>query len=499
MGVVQKDAFRTMVISYLGIILGYLNKGLLFLIILTTEQIGLVNLLVSVGTLFAQFANLGTIYTTWKFFPFFKNKEKNNHGFLSLMLLFVFIGIVLCTSMALLFRGEIEALYIDKSKLFVDYFIWIFPIGISYVLYLVFEMFLRGFLKNVVSVFALEIVLRGILTILLLLLWAGWISFGDFVVYQSLSYFVPLFLLMYYTYKIGELNLNIKDISISKRFRKILVQFSLFNYFNTLGSVIVISLDVMMVAQMVGLTGTGIYTTVVFLTSALQIPYKSITRITSPMVASFWKNKQMKEMNALYKKVSSVTLFLSFGAFVLIWLNIDFLFSFLKPEFQEGIQVFLYLMIGRLVDMYFGLNGAIFITSKKYKYDLVFTFLLIVIVFFMNLWLIPIYGITGAAISTAVGLIAYNLSRVIFVYLAYQLQPFNFNQFKVIFVGGLCLLIGTNTGNLFDNKWVQATYESLLFLGVFIFPIYWYNLEPDVISYTKKGTSFLMQKFRVRK
>ena len=187
MGIIKKDALRTMVISYVGIILGYINKGLLFLIILSTEQIGLVNLLVSVGTLFAQFANLGTIYTTWKFFPFFKNKEKNNHGFLILILLFVFIGIVTCTSLAFVFRPQIEGMYEVKSKMFVDYFVWIFPIGISYVLYLVFDMFLRGFLKNVISVFAFEIILRGILTVLLFLLWFDYISFSDFVIYQLTS------------------------------------------------------------------------------------------------------------------------------------------------------------------------------------------------------------------------------------------------------------------------------------------------------------------------
>jgi O-antigen/teichoic acid export membrane protein len=106
MGIVQKDAFRTMLISYVGIVLGYVNKGILFLIILTTEQIGLVNLIISVGTLFAQFANMGTIYTTWKFLPFFKNEEKRHHGFLPLILLIVFAGIILCTTLALVFRPQ---------------------------------------------------------------------------------------------------------------------------------------------------------------------------------------------------------------------------------------------------------------------------------------------------------------------------------------------------------------------------------------------------------
>ena len=496
MGVVQKDALRTMIISYVGIVLGYVNKGLLFLIILTTEQIGLINLLVSVGTLFAQFANLGTIYTTWKFFPFFKNKEKNNHGFLSLILLFVFIGIVICTSLALVFRSQIEGMYIEKSKMFVDYFIWIFPIGISYVLYLVFDMFLRGFLKNIISVFAFEIILRGILTLLLFLLWFNFISFSDFVIYQSLSYIVPMAILMYHTYKLGELNLTSKHLNISKRFRKILVQFSLFNYFNSLGSVIVISIDVMMIALMVGLKGTGVYTTIVFLTSALQVPYKSIIRITTPMVASFWKQKNMIEMNKLYKKVSSVTLFLSLSVFIILWLNIEFLFSFMKKDFIEGIWVFLFLMLGRLVDMYFGLNGAIFITSKKYRYDLIFTGILLISVFAINFWLIPIYGIVGAAISTSVGLIVYNICRVIFVYAAYRLHPFHSNQFKVIGLGMITLIIGIYTKELFDNAWVQVVYETFIFILLFILPIYRLNLEPDMIAYIKNGGAFLQKKLR---
>ena len=111
MGLVQKDAFRTTVISYLGIILGYFNKGILFLILLTTEQIGLINLMVSVGMLFAQFANFGMIYSTWKFLPFFRDKEKKNYGFLPLILSVVVLGILSCTIVALFFMHEIESHY----------------------------------------------------------------------------------------------------------------------------------------------------------------------------------------------------------------------------------------------------------------------------------------------------------------------------------------------------------------------------------------------------
>ena len=42
-------------------------------------------------------------------------------------------------------------------------------------------------------------------------------------------------------------------------------------------------------------------------------------------------------MKELYTQVSSVALVIGLGSFLLIWSNIDFLFSFLKPEFKAGI------------------------------------------------------------------------------------------------------------------------------------------------------------------
>jgi uncharacterized protein YacL len=35
MGYIQKDAFRTMLLSYVGMVLGYVNKGLLFIFLLS--------------------------------------------------------------------------------------------------------------------------------------------------------------------------------------------------------------------------------------------------------------------------------------------------------------------------------------------------------------------------------------------------------------------------------------------------------------------------------
>ena len=65
-----------------------------------------------------------------------------------------------------------------------------------------------------------------------------------------------------------------------------------------------------------------------FLTSALHVPYKEIVRISSPLIADNWKKREMEKMKELYTQVSSLALVIGLGFFLLIWSNIDFLFSF---------------------------------------------------------------------------------------------------------------------------------------------------------------------------
>ncbi|MNY18887.1 hypothetical protein D3C86_1522960 [compost metagenome] len=251
-----------------------------------------------------------------------------------------------------------------------------------------------------------------------------------------------------------------------------------------------------MIAQFVGLNGTGVFTTVIFLTSVLQVPYKSIVRVSAPLVSDYWKYRQHDKMKALYTKVSSVCLVIGLAMFLLCWVNIDFLFSFLKPEFREGIWVFFFIMMGKLVDMYFGLNGAIFSTSKKYRYDVFFTLFLVVAVYVLNYLMIPMWGIAGAAISTSIALLVYNVGRLLFVWYAYKLHPFHRNQFIIIGIGVLTLVAGQLTQGLINNKWIQFLFESTLVVVLFFGPIYLFSLENETINYIRKALLFMRSKIR---
>lgn len=490
MGIVQKDAIRTSVISLLGLILGYFNKAVLFVLLFSSAQVGLVNLIMNVALLFAQFANLGSIYSSWRFFPFFRNQAKKHFGFLFANMLIVILGVILFTLIILFSKEIIVQNYSEKSVLFVDYYYAVVPLGISIVFFQLFENHMRGMHENVLPVFLQDVFLRICTTLILLATLFEWLDFFQFfLIYIVLHFIAPVYLLIHLM-KRGELHFSFKAIQIPRRFQRIILSYSSFSYVNSLAALVVISMDSLMIAKYNGLADTGVYTQMLLLISAVLFPYRSVIRVSSPLISKQWKDRDMIGMSTLYQKSSSIGLILGLLGFLFIWLPIHELFSFI-PAYVSGIYVFLFLMMGRIVDMYFGLNGIILSTSKKYKADFAFTLLLIICVYVFNLYLIPKYGILGASISTGFAYVLYNVLRGWYLLKVYQLTPYQGKQFKLLLAFGIFLAIYYSITHVTMNfNFIPSVLlkmcvkEILLFIG-FILPVYWLNLEPESVGFVK--------------
>ena len=271
-----------------------------------------------------------------------------------------------------------------------------------------------------------------------------------------------------------------------KRFQKIILKYGAYSYLNGLGAVLIITLDSTMIASMVGLAGTGVYTTVIYLTSALQVPFKALFRISAPFVPVYWKERKMKEMGDLYKNVSGVSLIMGSTLFLLVWVNREELFSFLPSEYSSGIWVFLFLMSGRLFDMYMGLNSVILLTSKKYQIDILFTIILLGLVFGLNYWLIPIYGIIGAAISTMTAVTVYNLLRMVYVWKQFKINPFQKMQFAVLGLFGIVLTLFELLNIHLNIALLSIGVKTVLLILLFPLMIYLFKLNESTVNYIDK-------------
>jgi O-antigen/teichoic acid export membrane protein len=138
-----------------------------------------------------------------------------------------------------------------------------------------------------------------------------------------------------------------------------------------------------------------------------------------------------------------------------IWANLESLYSFIPNGeiYIQGINVVLFIGLGKLSDMIFGTNGEIIVMSKHYKFNVVAVGILAILTIALNLLLIPKYGIEGAAIASFLAMLTFNLSKFLFVWVKFKIQPFSLGSIKLLGIIGLVLWI---------NQWVPTLDQTLL-------------------------------------
>ncbi len=488
MGIIQKASIRLTIFSYAGAALGYFNKILLFTNFLTLPQVGLINILNNISVFYAQIAALGMNSISIRFFPYFQQKEKQHHGFLFWGNAVVSFGFLLCTVVFIFLKPLFIQHYEANSPMLIDFYYYTIPLAFGLLYFQYLESYLRTLLKTGVATFTYELIGRLLVTVTILLYALKLIDFHLFVVLYVLGNCVLALILLAYTAYLKQLFLRPVKSERFNRFLKIMIIYGIFTIMSALGGTILVSIDSLMVAAKLDLAQAGIYTTVFLIAMVMTLPYRSIQKIAHPVIARYWKEKDMKGMRDLYEKATLVDMVLGGLLFLGLWCNIDCIFRFMPKDYYAAKYTFFFLALAKYIDMATGLNGYIIVTSKKYKSDLWFMLFLIVATVAMNLILIPMYGILGAAIATLCSIALYNLLRLIFVQYSYKMQPFTINCLWVLIITIAVWAIVAQIPFL-HNKYVDIAVRSTVITVLYSGAVLYFKLSKDVndliYNYTK--------------
>ncbi len=483
MGVIQKDSFRITVISYAGAVIGYLNKIILFTNFLQTEQVGLANLLVSLSLIYAQFAALGSRNIVIRFFPFFNNPKNQHNGFLFGMVALATGGFLIGTLIFLVLKEPFSMLYRESSPLLVEYLVYLIPLALAQLYYNIFEAYLRSLYYNLLPSIAHEVILRVLVTISISLYAICIISFPLFVLIYVVANCMPAVVLIIFTAAKGWLLIKPVYSPMLRRLGRIMLVYGLYSLLTSLGSFLFISIDALMVAGMIGLGAAGIYTTMVFLTSIMLIPYRSMVKVSAPLVAQLWKSRSMEVMQSVSRKASAGNMVVGAALFLLIWINMDAIFQVIPAEYAAGRYVFLILGVGKLFDMSAALTSTIIITSKKYRYDLLFTGGMVAVAVILNYILIPLFGINGAALASMITLLLFNLLRIVFIWYHFRINPFGMNQIWMpLIIASIVLLAEWFPAS--GNLWLDVPGRTITGMLLFLLPVKLLKISPELEKWT---------------
>jgi O-antigen/teichoic acid export membrane protein len=356
---------------------------------------------------------------------------------------------------------------LGKSPMFADHFYLVYPFTFFMLAYSWMEVFGWSLKKTVTTNFLKETLIRILTTLLIVLVGMRLIGKETFFNLFSWLYLIPVLILMTVLIRTHEWKLNFKISNVTKKFRGKMITFSLFVFGASFLNVASRTVDSFMIIGLKGLEKTAIFTIASYLITFMDLPFRSITSIATPVLSESWREKKYANILNIYKK-STVTLLVA-GLFIymIVLLNIQNLVVFLGPDWAEVPTVVLIMGLAKIVDLGTGVNGQIIGTSTNWRFDFFTNVLLTLMAFPLNFILITHFGLIGAACSNLIAITVYNAVRFGFIYKKYGWQPYDFAHVKVILVS-LIVFIAVYAIPFITNIYVDTVFRSVLFAGLFV-------------------------------
>lgn len=484
MGLVGKQGIRVTLISFIGVIIGAFNTMFVFPHVLGAERHGLVMLILTIAAVITQFAHLGIPNTIIRFFPYLIDSKKYIYR---LALQVPLMSILLIGFTAFFFGDYFFQSYSQKNSLFDQYQFSLLPLISSMVFFEVLLSISRSELKTVFPAVLRELVLRVITLLLLGAFFMSWIDFSQFISIWLSVYAFNVFLFSIYLFSYNHFKLEFGLPLIPNRnLAKKMFHYGAITLLTSSAAILVNRIDVLMLGHYLKLENVAFYTVAFFMATLIEIPARSILQIVKPLLAKAWSGGDLNEIGKLYKKTSINQMLVGLLLFIGIWMSIDDVLTFVPKKYQGIQMVFFYVGLAKLIDVSAGVNGTIIATSDRYRFDLYINLLLILVTVVTNAIFIPLYGIEGAAMATALALFIHNVVKIIVVYLFFRIQPFQMATIKLLFLAlVIFFMVRFIPFEGIEIVWLRILIRSLLITLLFVSAVLRFSISEDFTALSK--------------
>ncbi len=486
MGNIRKQTIVSSLLVYIGFGIGaantliFVKKNFLF----TPDQYALTRLFFDVGQLFIGFASLGAIPVMYKFYPYYKdNLEDKKNDLFTRTLLMVLTGFVLVAVAGYFFQPLVVRKFSERSKLFVDYYHWVFPFAFGILMFSLFEGYAWVLQKTIFSNFLRETGLRILTSLLIALYYLKVVTFQHFIFWFSGLYLAIAIILFIYLYSIGEIHITFSVSRVTKKFRKKMLQMQSLIFSGVCITNVGQTIDGILIASLKGLTQTAIYTFAQYAANLVQVPQRSIQAISTGVLVREWKEKNYTEISRIYERSCINMLLLGLFIFGNVWLNAinGLKVLHIQDDYTAGIQAILIIGITRIIDAGTGINNVVILTSNKWKFDFFSGIIMLAIRIPLAYYFVKSYGLIGSAYAELISLSIYNFIRFEFLRRKYKMQPFSMKTVYSLLLGGASYFIVYLTlGNM--GGWTGLVIRGVVFSGLMIAGVFSMKLTPDAMQ-----------------
>jgi O-antigen/teichoic acid export membrane protein len=488
MGIIQQQGIRDSIATYTGVALGAINTIFIYPYFLQAEELGLFQFIVSSGMLLSLFVVFGAQDLATRFFPVFRQDSGHHRGLLPLLLL-IPISAFLFLLIALGIGYEPFTIYLkNKDPLIQKYWFWVLPTAFFIGINLVLINYTKNFFRIVVPTLIEGVFVKIVTGALSLALFFAWISLGGFAAGIALVYGVVSMGLAGYLMFLGQWRIRPDWSFLQPALGKEMVRFAFFSMLGGFSAGFLTWLDRLMLSLLIedhALKAVGIFSIAAYMGAVIDIPRRSLEKISAPIVADAFQRRDISHIGMLYQKTSINQLIVGIVLFLLVWINIQDIFNLMPngERYISGLPIVLILGITSLVSMACGLSHQILVYSPYYQMNFYMLLILALLNIILNYLMIRTlgWGITGAAIATLISNTLYNGFKLIFVYYRFKILPFNRATLKAI-LWGCAVFLALNWIVMPIHPFFSIALKSIAIVVLFGIPVLYARLSPDLNS-----------------
>ncbi len=475
MSVVARQGVKYSIIGYLGFLLGTFSA--IFIFPYDMEFYGKLRYILPTAEIIVPIIVFGLSFSNVKFFAKV-NADGKHHNMLSLSLLAVIINFLIVVGGFFLIAywfPDFKKLEIWKMKKL------ILPLALVLALSSVFNKFLTNYKRvvvpNIFENFVPKLANLGAFCLFFFMGFAEKSAYGFFF----MMFVISLFGYGLYTNRLEKVKFDF-DLGYFKKdnFYREILTYSLFGFLGNIGNYIAIKIDSYMIGEFISFEENGIYNNIYSIISLIVVPQMGLFNLSAPIINKVLANGDYNELDRFHKKTSLSLFFLGLVLFCCIAVGFPYLADFMKngEDLRSSEPIVWVLGFAMLFDLATGFNGHIISLSRYYKFNIVVMLILAVLTITTNMLFLKHtdLGILGIAIAYAISLSLFNIIKIIFNYIKFNVFPLGIEMMYAMILGcisiNVALLLPDLKLNILNLFYKPAVVLIVLFIGNHFLKIY---------------------------
>ena len=181
-------------------------------------------------------------------------------------------------------------------------------------------------------------------------------------------------------------------------------------------------IDVIFLGYYKSSSDVGIYSVAVKISMFSSIILFAINSIVAPKISDYFSSNKIDHLKHIIKASSKLMFFSTIPILILILVFSNFILNLFGQDFILGKTSLQILVLGQFFNVLCGSVGYILNMTENQIIFRNITVLSVIVNILINLILIPIYGIVGAAIASMLSLALWNIISYIYIYKKFNIS-----------------------------------------------------------------------------